>query len=95
MKLPESEHEYLNALVDAAELGAKKALQNVGIIAPYLSQRQAGRLYGTGKVRRWIKEGLITPVKDGDKNSTVRIDRIQLEAVAKTANRASYFMNKI
>ena len=90
MLLPKTETEYRNALLDSAEMGAKKVLQEIGYIRPYLKLKEAQRLYGSSDVNRWIKEGLITPKKDGPRNSSVRIDRIQIEAVAKASNRASY-----
>jgi hypothetical protein len=90
MILPESEIEYRNALIDAAELGARKALESVGMIKPYLKLREAQRLYGTSIVNRWIHEGLINIIKDGTRNASVRINRIQIETVSKTCNRANY-----
>lgn len=90
LKLPQSRVEYVNALIDAAELGAAKALEKVGYSKPYLKEREAKRLYGPAVVERWIKEGLITPVKDGNKTASKRISRTQIEAVAKSANRATY-----
>lgn len=90
MILPESEIEYRNALIDAAELGARKALEAVGMIKPYLKLREAQRLYGSSIVNRWIQEGLINTIKDGTRNASVRINRIQIETVSKTCNRANY-----
>lgn len=87
MLLPQTEIEFRNALIDAAELGARKALEEVGIAKPYLKLREAQRLYGQSAVNRWIKDGLIKVVKDGNRNSSVRISRIQLETVAMVSNR--------
>ena len=90
MQLPQTEIEYRNALIDAAEIGARKALQEAGLIKPYIKLREAYRKYGESIVRRWMAEGLIKTVKDGPRNASVRISRIEIETVAKTANRASY-----
>lgn len=90
LRLPETEIEYRNALIDAAEVGAKKALQEAGIMKPYLKLREAHRIYGTGIVNRWISEGLVRLIKDGDGTASIRIDRLEIETVAKTSNRASY-----
>ena len=87
MLLPQTEIEFRNALIDAAELGARKALEEVGIVKPYLKLREAQRLYGQSAVNRWIRDGLIKVVKDGNRNSSVRISRIQLETVAMVSNR--------
>ena len=90
MNLPQTEIEYRNALIDAAELGAKKALEKIGKLEPYLKLNEAKKTYGPAIVERWIKEGLIDLIKDGSNNASVRIDRIQIETVAKTCNRATY-----
>lgn len=90
LKLPQSRVEYVNALIDAAELGAKKALEGAGLLKPYLSVREAKRVYGPTVVDRWIKEDLLKVLKDGNASAKCRISRIQIEAVAKSANRATY-----
>ena len=90
IRLPGSEIEYRNALIDAAELGAMKALEVAGLLRPYIKLREAYRMYGTAVVKRWHDECLIRLIKDGDNNASVRIDRIQIEAVAKVSNRSTY-----
>lgn len=88
--MPQTELEYRNALIDAAEAGATKALMDVGLLKPYFKLREAYRLYGEAIVNRWIKEGLVRVIKDGTRNASVRIDRLELLTVARTANRATY-----
>lgn len=88
--LPQTEIEYRNALIDAAEIGAKRALEQAGLIKPYLKLREAQRLYGESIVNRWIKEGLIKTIKDGNRTASVRISRTQIEAVAMASNRSFY-----
>lgn len=78
------------ALRDAAELGAKKALEEAGLLKPYLKLKEAKRMYGPAIVERWIKEGLVEKIKDGTSSANIRISRAQIEAVAKSANRATY-----
>lgn len=90
LKIPSTRVGYMRALQDAAELGAKKALEDAGLIKPYLKLREAKRLYGPAIVERWIREGLIEKIKDGDGSANVRISRSQIEAVAKSANRSTY-----
>lgn len=77
-------------LQDAAEMGANAALSQAGLIKPYLSKQEAYKIYGRGLVDRWIKEKLVTPRKDGGASAKWRIDRIEIEAVAKASNRPSY-----
>lgn len=90
LRMPQTELEYRNALVDAAEAGATKALMDVGLLKPYLKLREAYRLYGEAIVNRWIREGLVRVIKDGTRNASIRIDRLELLTVARTANRATY-----
>jgi len=90
IQLPKSEIEFRNALIDAAEIGATKALIHIGQLKPYVKLREAQKMHGTAIVNRWIKEQLLTPIKDGTRNASVRINRIELETIAKTCNRASY-----
>lgn len=94
MRLPETEHEYRNALVDAAEVGARKVLIDLGLSKPHMKLREAYRAYGERVVKRWIAEGLVEVKKDGPRNASVRIDRMQLESIAKTCNRATYLSTK-
>ena len=77
-------------LQDAAELGSMATLSKYGLIKPYMSKFQAQKIYGRCIVDRWIKEGLITPRKDGQSKDKWRIDRNEIEAVAKACNRPSY-----
>jgi hypothetical protein len=77
-------------LKDQAELAAMAVLVQQGVLKRYLTQNQAHTIYGRSTVERWVKEGLVTLIKDGTKNAAIRIDRIQLEAVSKVSNRPSY-----
>jgi hypothetical protein len=90
LQLPQTEIEFRNALIDAAEIGARKALEQAGLIKPYMKLREAYRQYGEAIVKRWIQEGLIKTIKDGERNASVRISRTQIETIAMTCNRASY-----
>ncbi|TKC01221.1 helix-turn-helix domain-containing protein [Pedobacter cryotolerans] len=94
MELTMSQTMLQRLLQDAADLGAQRAMQSVGAIKPYLSKAEAYKMYGEYTVERWIKEGLITPRKDGTHSSKWRIDRIEIEAISKTSNRPSYLKIK-
>ena len=91
--MPESETEYLNALIDAAELGAQKALLAVGAGKPFLSLKEAQRIYGYANVNRWLSEGLVSSAQDAP-NGKVRIDRVKIDAVARVSNRANFYRDK-
>lgn len=77
-------------LANAAEIGAKRALSQLGVIRPYLKKSEAFKQFGRANVERWLKEGLITPRKDGVDSAAWRLDRNELESVAKTSNRHTY-----
>lgn len=79
-----------NMLQDAAEIGAARALAESGALKPFLSKQDAYRMYGQSDVDRWIKEGLITPRKDGNASAKWRIDRVEIKAVATASNRHTY-----
>jgi hypothetical protein len=80
-------------LADACEIGFKKGLMTAPLMVtqmkPYISKRESYRLYGRRSVDRWIAEKLVREIKDGENNSGIRIDRIQIELVAKACNRAN------
>jgi hypothetical protein len=83
--------ELMNLLADATELGAKRALIGAGLETPFLSATKAYTLYGRKTVERWVRERLIVPQKDGQKNSGVRLDKMTLETLSKSSNRLGYF----
>ena len=89
IRMPQSEREFVSVLMEAADLGAQKALIEADLLRPYISLAAANRKYGEGTVERWSQERLIEIIQDGP-GSNYRIDRIQIEAVAKTANRHTY-----
>lgn len=87
-------YQLRNLLADAAEMGATKALSQSGAIKPYLSKSEAYKIYGRRNIDRWIKEKLLKKITDGI-STKVRLDRSQLEAVAKSSNRASWFSHNV
>ena len=90
MQLTISQTELQVMLAKAAEIGATRALAAVGSIKPYLNKQEAFKLYGRSNVNRWLKEGLITPRKDGTASANWRLDRVELETVSKASNRHTY-----
>lgn len=82
--------ELSTLLQQAAELGAMKALEEAGCLKPYLNKSEAFKKYGRANVERWLKEQLITPRKDGNDSAAWRLDRLELDAVAKASNRHTY-----
>jgi hypothetical protein len=72
-----------NMLADAAELGAKTALKEAGLIKPWITRAEANRRFGEGTVNRWIAEDLIK-LRKSDPNSAKKFISIDdIEAVNK------------
>jgi hypothetical protein len=84
-------HELNRLLCLASELGAIQALIRVGKLKPYLKKADAFRLFGRKQVERWVDDGLITPRKDGGHSAAWRIDRMEIEIVAK-AKEVLYYL---
>lgn len=80
-------------MLDFGEICAQKALIEADLLRPFISLAAANRKYGESTVERWAQEGLIDIIQDGP-GSNYRIDRLQIEAVAKTANRNTYLTVK-
>lgn len=60
-------------------------LIKLGLLAPYVSQAQAIRMFGRSKVQKWYKERWIDYLRDED-NGGIRILRSQLDEVATRNN---------
>lgn len=88
-------YEIRRIMADSMELGVKKTLVELGLLTPYLTKQQAYKMYGRALVDRWIKEKLVTKVKDGTNTSSIRLSRMELEMVAKTSNRMSWYTNYV
>jgi hypothetical protein len=94
IRLPESEAEFVKTLEAAAKVASVQTLVSLGYLKPYVSLRESYRLYGEGTINRWLKEGVIKKIKDGEGNSKIRINRVQLEAAAQTQNRAEWYVRQ-
>ena len=86
--------EMINLMIDIATLASLKTRIEDDKLSPFMSLSEAQRKYKTAIVNRWIKEGLITKIKDGNNTSKVRIDRVKIEAVSKASNRGTYLTTK-
>ncbi|MDX3917012.1 MAG: hypothetical protein QHC79_25950 [Pseudosphingobacterium sp.] len=89
-------HNDLQTLIEtAAELGALKALIDLGTIKPYMNKSEAFRRYGRSRVTAWINKGLLLPYKDGTDSAAWRIERFEIELIDKLRYLPLYklFMN--
>jgi len=68
----------------AAELGALSALIKTGKVKPYLNKSEAFKAFGRATVENWVRDGLIIVRKDGDYSAAWRIDRFEIELLAKS-----------
>ena len=73
------------------EVAVSKIAVDCGLRKPYLSLNQAYKKYGRKTVNRWIAEKRITVIRDGTGTSKCRIKREEIELVAATSNRDSWF----
>ena len=82
-------------IIECTKIGSQQALMDAGLTPQFISQRKAYDLYGEGRVKRWVAEGLVHRKKDGDNNSTVRFDKQELSAVSLQSNIVSYQIHKL
>jgi hypothetical protein len=90
MDLQLTTHQLKIIIRGSAEMGAVIALTKAGKLKPYLKKSEAFRKYGRANIERWIDDGLITIRKDGDHSAVWRIDRIEVEAIARSIELLRY-----
>jgi len=86
--------ELKNLLADAVAIGCRKVQIETMQISPYISKNEAYKRYSRRLVDRWIREGAIKQIKDGDSNYKIRINRLEIEQAASASNRVSFYKNK-
>lgn len=86
--------ELKNIVSSSVALGIKQFLQDYKDLPRYMSKNQAYTRYGRRVIDRWIKEGLVTEIKDGDRQHKIRLDSLELEKLAAFSNRTSFFRYK-
>ena len=77
-------------MVETGEVAANSALSKAGLLKPHLSKQEAYRLHGQSLVDRWIKEGLLNLCRDGSGSAKWRINRLELDSVARASNRHTF-----
>lgn len=85
------DHDVVLQIKAAYSAGYAKCLEEFGKLKPYLSLKQAYDRYGRTTVDRWINEGLVERIKDGNGNCKCRVSREQIELIANASNRHSWF----
>lgn len=67
--------------IECGKLAVDIAFARLGLVKDEISQREASRLYGRGKVKSWVNAGYIQRVKLGAGNSKATYSRIELETL--------------
>ena len=83
-------HLLSRLVASGAELGAIAVMIKLGSLRPYLKKSEAFRQFGRKQVERWISIGLVTPRKDGNHSAAWRIDRLEIETLARATDLMSY-----
>lgn len=65
----------------SAQLAAQKTLEMAGLAAPFLTTNKANKQYGRIRVERWVKNGLVKPIREGG-GAAVRLPVSELIAAA-------------
>lgn len=85
-------------IIDYVALGVKigydRCLADHGKLNPYVSLSYAQKKYGRKTINRWINEGLLEVIKDGENNCRCRLGRERLEMVAATSNSDIWYENQ-
>ncbi|MBS1529741.1 MAG: hypothetical protein JSU01_05510 [Bacteroidetes bacterium] len=77
-------------LAISAELCGLEVLIRTGKLKPYLKKSEAFRRFGRKHVEHWINNGWLTIRKDGGHSAAWRIDRLEIETVAKAREMLRY-----
>jgi hypothetical protein len=82
------DNKLLNLIALGVEIGYTRARIDLGNLKPYLSLAEAHAKYGRRIVDGWISEenATVISIKGANKNSKVKISRIQLELRAAAGN---------
>lgn len=86
--------ELKNLVSSSIALGIKQFLLEYKDQPRYISKNQAYERYSRRLVDRWIKEGLVKEIKDGDRQHKIRLDSIELEKIAAFSNRTSFYRHR-
>lgn len=73
--------EEKDLIINYAKLGSDLSLAKLGLIRDEISEREAFRMYGAGKVTTWKNVGYVKRVKTGAGNSKCSYSRIELETI--------------
>jgi hypothetical protein len=87
MKVQDIDPEMVVLIQRITETAVIRTRIEDGKLKPYMSLREAEEAYGADHVSAWRKAGLIQCLKDGERNSKIRIDRFKIATVAASSQR--------
>lgn len=73
------------------KLSVHETLVQRGETAPFMTKAKAYRIYGRKQVENWISWGLLEEIKDGDRNSGVRLEVSSLIALSERCSRNEFY----
>lgn len=93
--LVENESTIAKVMRSIAKLTATEMLTMTGGLKAHISKAQAYKMYGRGKVDKWISEGYLSLSQDElGTSSTMRINRGEIEALAEADDLLSHQISR-
>ncbi|QQT26852.1 hypothetical protein [Sphingobacterium spiritivorum] len=93
--LVENQSTIAKVLRSMAKLTATEMLTMTGGLKSYISKAEAYKMYGRGKVDKWIADGHLSISQDEvGTSSKMRINRGEIEALAEADDLLSYQIEK-
>ena len=87
-------YELKNLCKDMAELGAANYAKMVFPAKDLISQREAYKSFGEARVKRWVRQQLVHPTRNGaEKRSKILYSRAELLTIEKTEKIDTYINN--
>ena len=84
-------YELKNLCKDMAELGAANYAKMVFPAKDLISQREAYKSFGEARVKRWVRQQLVHPTRNGaEKRSKILYSRAELLTIEKTEKIDTY-----
>ena len=84
-------YELKNLCKDMAELGAANYAKMVFPAKDLISQREAYKSFGEARVKRWVRQQLVHPTRNGaEKRSKILYSRAELLTIEKTETIDTY-----
>lgn len=88
-------YELKNLCMEMASLGAANYVKQTTPAKDLISQREAYKSFGEARVKRWVRQQLVHPTRNGaEKRSKILYSRAELLTIEKTEKIDTY-INKL